>query len=190
LGEDHGAEGEITIIKEEIDRVGNILLRLKEPTQQLPGNGTMSINTVIESIGRIFSSSLCVAKQISLKVNLDPAVTEIQGNGEHLKQVVTNLLKNAVEALPIAGHITVSTEASVSFGGRQFIGIYIEDNGPGIAEPIKQQLFSPLESSKGSGHSGLGLSIVKKLIDEMGGSIVCRSHAKDGTQFQILLPAA
>jgi nitrogen-specific signal transduction histidine kinase len=51
-----------------------------------------------------------------------------------------------------------------------------------------QRLFSPVESSKGGGHSGLGLSITKKLIEELGGSIVCKS-SKDGTQFQLLIPA-
>ena len=188
LGENHSAEGEITIIKEEIDRVGNILLRLNEPTSELQTAGAIAINTLVESISHIVSSSLCVAKNIVLKVNLDPAVADIEGNSEHLKQVVTNLLKNAVEALPIEGQINVSTEASVSFGGKQFVGIYIEDNGPGIAENIKTKLFSPVDSSKGGGHSGLGLSIVKRLIDEMGGSIVCRSNPRTGTQFQILLP--
>ncbi|MFT5692881.1 MAG: signal transduction histidine kinase, partial [Oceanicoccus sp.] len=86
------------------------------------------------------------------------------------------------------GKITISSEASVSFSGRHFVGIYIEDNGPGIDEKIKKNLFSPVTSTKGDGHSGLGLSIVKKLIDEMSGSIVCRSSAPNGTQFQILLP--
>jgi len=188
LGDDHSAEGEITIIKEEIDRVGKILLRLKEPEAEQQSNGPININALIESVSHIFSSSLCVAKQIALSVNVDPLVAAIDGNSEHLKQIVTNLLKNAVEALPVGGQISISTEASVSFDGRQFVGIYIEDNGPGIGENIKKQLFSPVDSTKGSGHSGLGLSIVKKLIDEMGGSIVCRSNPKSGTQFQILLP--
>jgi len=187
LGDGHSAEGEITIIKEEIDRVGNILLRLKEPERE-HSTGPIDINPLIESISHIFSSSLCVAKQIALNINLDPLVTSIEGNSEHLKQIVTNLLKNAVEALPVSGQINISTEASISFGSRQFVGITIEDNGPGIDEDIKKQLFSPVGSTKGSSHSGLGLSIVKKLLDEMGGSIVCRSNAKSGTQFQILLP--
>lgn len=188
LGEDHNAKDEINLIKEEIDRVGHILLRLKEPDQTGNTDGPLNVNEVIESIAHIFRSSICTSKEIELNLNLDPSMAQIQGNSEHLKQIVTNLLKNAVEALPPKGVITVSSEASTNFSGRQFIGIYIDDNGPGIDENIKNKLFSPVTSTKGSGHSGLGLSIVKKLIDDMDGTIVCRSNPNIGTQFQILLP--
>lgn len=189
LGEGHTANEGLELIKEEIDRVGNILLRLNEP-EQYPNNiaKTANINRIIETTTHIFKDSICATKQIQLDVKLDPKLNSIPGNPEHLKQILTNLLKNAVEALSTGGTITVSSEASVSFSGRNFSAIHVEDNGPGIDEEIKQQLFSPISSSKGQGHSGLGLSIVKKLIDEMDGSIVCRSNAEKGTQFQILLP--
>jgi nitrogen-specific signal transduction histidine kinase len=52
-----------------------------------------------------------------------------------------------------------------------------------------RRLFSPVSSTKGAGHSGLGLSITKKLIDEIGGSILCKSN-KSGTRFQLLIPVA
>lgn len=188
LGDEDDASNELTIIKEEIDRVGNILLRLKEPERTDGATSPVDINTIITSIAQIFRASICTTKKIDLELKLDETLTDSQGNPEYLKQILTNLLKNAVEALPINGRITISSEASVSFSGRHFVGIYIEDNGPGIDATIKKHLFSPVTSTKGEGHSGLGLSIVKKLIDEMGGSIVCRSNASNGTQFQILLP--
>jgi len=188
LGDENEASAELNIIKEEIDRVGNILLRLKEPEPTEVADGPVNINDVILSITRIFKASICATKEIDLELKLDETMTDTQANPEHLKQILTNLLKNAVEALPIKGKIIVSSEASVSFSGRHFVGIYIEDNGPGISENIKKHLFSPVTSTKGEGHSGLGLSIIKKLIDEMDGSIVCRSNPKSGTQFQILLP--
>ncbi|MFT7128641.1 MAG: HD-like signal output (HDOD) protein/signal transduction histidine kinase [Gammaproteobacteria bacterium] len=188
LGDEDGASKELTIIKEEIDRVGNILLRLRDPEQTDGATGPVDINSIVTSIAQIFRASICTTKNIDLELKLDKTLTDTQANPEHLKQILTNLLKNAVEALPVKGKITISSEASVSFSGRHFVGIYIEDNGPGIDEKIKKNLFSPVTSTKGDGHSGLGLSIVKKLIDEMSGSIVCRSSAPNGTQFQILLP--
>ena len=79
------------------------------------------------------------------------------------------------------------------WGCVNYAAITIEDNGPGIALEVKQQLFSPIDSTKGDDHAGLGLSIVNKLVKDMNGSIVCRSNTqgstgKTGTQFQILLP--
>ena len=189
LGEDHTANEGLELIKEEIDRVGNILLRLNEPEQTSQSDPkSADINRIIETTTHIFKDSICATKEVQLNIELDPKLNSIPGNPEHLKQILTNLLKNAVEALSVGGTISVSTEASVSFGGQIFSVIHIKDNGPGIPEAIQKQLFSPVSSNKGHGHSGLGLSIVKKLIDEMDGSIVCRSNAEKGTEFQILLP--
>ncbi len=188
LGDQHNANEGLELIKDEIDRVGNILLRLKDPDTANNDQNTLNINHIIESVGQIFKDSICATQQITLTLKLDPAMTEIPGNPEHLKQVLTNLLKNAVEALKPGGKITLSSEASVSFSGKNFATISVEDNGPGINDTIKKTLFSPVSSTKGEGHSGLGLSIVKKIIEDMDGSIVCRSNAESGTQFQVLLP--
>ena len=76
----------------------------------------------------------------------------------------------------------------ISIGGKSYVAVYVEDNGPGIIDDVKNKLFSPLDSTKGKNHSGLGLSIVKKILDEMNGTILCRSTIGKGTEFQILLP--
>ncbi|MDG1772891.1 MAG: HDOD domain-containing protein [Oceanicoccus sp.] len=188
LGDEHDANEGLELIKEEMDRVGNILLRLKDPGEIAESDTSVNINQIIETTAHIFEDSICVTKNISLEKHLDSSLGDTTGNPEHLKQILTNLLKNAVEALQPGGKITLSSEASVSFSGRDFAAINIEDNGPGIAPEVKKNLFSPVDSTKGQGHSGLGLSIVKKLIDDMDGSIVCRSNPDSGTQFQILLP--
>jgi HD-like signal output (HDOD) protein/nitrogen-specific signal transduction histidine kinase len=187
LPEEHSANEGIGLIKEEIDRVGNILLRLNDP-QQPTSADQINVNPVIKAIAHIFEDSLCATKNISLTLKLDSQLKSIPGDPEHLKQILTNLLKNAVEALPDNGSIQLSSETGVSFSGRNFVAINIADNGPGISDAIKAQLFSPVTSTKGAGHSGLGLSIIKKLIDDMDGSIMCRSSATSGTQFQLLLP--
>ena len=188
LGDQHEAAEGLNLIKEEIDRVGNILLRLKDPSLPDGEDAEINLNRIIESIATIFRESICATRQVQLALKLDPAMKEIRANAEHLKQILNNLLKNAVEALQPGGEITVSSEASVSFSGKNFTAISIRDNGPGIPEDIKLHLFSPVNSTKGDSHSGLGLSIVKKLVDDMDGSIVCRSNAESGTEFQILLP--
>ena len=187
LGDQHQANDNIAVIKEEIDRVGNILLRLKNPEGQTTEDQDLDINQLIQNTAQIFKDSICTTKKLSLVLKLDKKLKAIPLNSGHLKQILTNLLKNAAEALPEQGEIIISSEASVSVGKKHYCAITVRDNGNGIPESIQEQLFSPVSSTKGDGHSGLGLSIVKKLVDEMKGSIVCRS-SQGGTEFQVLIP--
>jgi signal transduction histidine kinase len=187
LGDEHQANDNINLIKEEIDRVGSILLRLKNPETVESTTDQLNINQLIQNTAQIFKDSICATKQLSLLLKLDNKIGDVAINSGHLKQVLTNLLKNASEALPENGEILISSEASVSVGKKNYCAITVKDNGPGLPEEIKQHLFTPVTSTKGEGHSGLGLSIVKKLIDEMKGSVVCRSSG-EGTEFQILIP--
>jgi signal transduction histidine kinase/HD-like signal output (HDOD) protein len=188
LGDEHQANSDLNLIKQEIDRVGTILLRLREPDSSATNNGEIALNKVIGDIARIFEQSLCATHQINLQLNLDESMPALRCNVTHLQQVFTNLLKNAVEALPPGGKITLSSESGVIVNGKKFAVVTVADNGPGIPEPVRQQLFSPLASTKGSGHSGIGLSITKKLLDEIGGSVLCKSTPA-GTQFQVFIPA-
>lgn len=187
LGEQHQAHADLELIKQEIDRVGTILLRLREPESTTASNGEISLNKLVSDIARIFEQSLCATHQIALQLHLGDSIPPIRSSVTHLQQILTNLLKNAVEALPPNGRITLGTDSGVMVNGRLFAVINVADNGPGISETVLRQLFSPVTSSKGAGHSGLGLSITKKLMDEIGGSIVCKSN-KSGTQFQLLIP--
>ncbi|MBW7943622.1 MAG: ATP-binding protein, partial [Candidatus Kuenenia stuttgartiensis] len=95
--------------------------------------------------------------------------------------------KNAVETMQKGGQIHASTRDNVTIDGKPFVEIIIKDNGPGIPEHILQSLFTPVHSTKGGNHSGLGLSIVKNLVSSMNGSINCQS-SKAGTAFTIYLP--
>jgi signal transduction histidine kinase len=189
LGEDQQLQGDLDLIKSEIDRIGSLLLRLRDPQSDDGSGGRTDVNALIGNVARIFQQSLCAAHGIELQVALGRGLTDLSCPGAKLQQVLTNLLKNAVEALPSGGRIAVTSDGPVLAGGRRFAEIVVEDNGPGIPETILAQLFSPVQSTKGSGHSGLGLSISRKLIEEMGGTISCRSNS-GGTRFQLLLPLA
>lgn len=187
LGKDHQAHGDLDLIKQEIDRVGTILLRLREPADNIASDGSVELNKLVSDVARIFEQSLCATHQIALQLELAETLPPIKSNVTHLQQILTNLLKNAVEALPANGRIRINTDSGVIVNGRAFATITIEDNGPGIPEAVLRQLFSPVTSHKGGGHSGLGLSITKKLMDELGGSIVCKS-GRNGTRFELLIP--
>lgn len=187
LGSEHQASGDLELIKEEIDRVGSILLRLRDPSLSEDSNASMSLNQLIEDLARILNHSLCATHNITLQLQLSDESPLLHAHVTQLKQILTNLLKNAVEALPPGGNISVSTESDIVVDGRHFASFSVADNGTGLPDTVMKHLFSPVDSTKGNGHSGLGLSICKKLVDEIGGSILCRS-SKRGTLFQVLIP--
>jgi two-component system nitrogen regulation sensor histidine kinase GlnL len=90
--------------------------------------------------------------------------------------------------LPEGGQIHISSDNHASFSGLDCVLISVRDNGTGLPEEIKRTLFNPVTSNNDRNYSGLGLNIVKKLVDTMNGHIVCHSNANTGTEFQILLP--
>ena len=191
IGENDAVKEELQIIREELDRAGNILIQLPgiaEHHVTAGGTRLVDINNQVLDLLKIFRSSLFASTGVDAVTNLDSSMVAIETNPSAIKQILTNLIKNASEALPSAGRITVETQALVNLNGRNYVEIVISDNGPGIPPEVQEKLFTPVETTKGESHSGLGLSIVKNLIDELDGSVSCRSSAKNGTRFEILIP--
>ncbi|MCU7830768.1 MAG: HDOD domain-containing protein [Candidatus Thiodiazotropha sp. (ex Myrtea sp. 'scaly one' KF741663)] len=189
LGEDHEAQGEIDIIKEEIDRVGKIILRMRDIPEGLEKQErTVDINQLITDLDKLFQSSLFPSHNISSTLDLDRNIPAIHTQRSHMKQILTNLVKNAAEAMDQGGNLNIVTRDNAYLNGKAFIEIQIIDDGPGIPADIMQQLFTPVTSTKDSSHSGLGLAIVKNLIDELSGHISCTSNQGQGTRFQLYLP--
>ncbi|HIP52831.1 MAG TPA: HDOD domain-containing protein, partial [Chromatiales bacterium] len=191
LGDDHPASKDLQIVKEEIERVGRILLRLPDEFQQQassPGKkGAVDLEQLIRGVVTLFERSLFATHGIHADLDLERDVPPIITHRDRLKQVLINLVKNAVEALPKGGRIQISMRDNVNVNGEPFVEITVADNGPGMPRDIIENIFTPVTSTKGGGHSGLGLTIARNLVNEMGGSISCRT-GRDGTRFQILLP--
>lgn len=179
---------EINIVREEVHRTGQILLALKDLKQEaITTQSGVDINAEIEALCTIYKTSLFLVKSITCLLNLDPKLKRVELNRNAFKQILTNLIRNASEALSEAGTISISTNAHVNVNGQDYVELCIEDNGAGISEEILKNLFKPVVSTKGNGHSGLGLSITKNLVKDAKGTISCRSSA-NGTVFQILFP--
>jgi signal transduction histidine kinase len=186
LGERHDAQQEIGIITEEIERVGRILKRMSERPTELGLRGE-SLNVVVRQVSDLFSASMGAAQKIAIEVELCPDVPPTVEAADPIRQILTNLLKNAAEALKSGGHIRIATKHPVSVGGRRYTELVVEDNGPGLPPEIMADLFSPGTAIKGSEQRGLGLSIVKRLADDMDAILLC-SSSHNGTRFQLLLP--
>jgi HD-like signal output (HDOD) protein/signal transduction histidine kinase len=189
LDEEHPAKEQLGIIKEEIKRVGDILMQMREiPEPEDTHAGEIDLNAFVSELGEIFKASLFSSHNIELELQLDDSMEPFHGNHNSLKQVLTNLMKNAAEAMSNGGKVYIETRDQVNSNGRNYVEITVSDNGPGIPEQILANLFRPVVSGKGGEHLGIGLTIVKDLITEMHGTISCRSVGNKGTEFRILIP--
>lgn len=189
FNDDPAISDHLKIITEEIQRVGDIALRLRDiDDAQHTASHSVDINAVIGDLAAIFQGSYFKTHNISEHLDLDKNLPAIQTSRAALKQVITNLVRNAVEAMTEGGELWIQTRDHINVGGQVYVELSIGDNGPGIPPEIMANLFTPVDSTKGNNHSGLGLTIVKNLIDELKGSISCRGRSGGGTEFIIHLP--
>lgn len=128
-----------------------------------------------------------------LKVQISPGLI-IYADSKKLRQVVWNLLNNALEAMPQGGNLTVraSWASGVLPAGldtqETWLVMEVEDSGVGIPEEVKDKVFDPFFTTKEKG-TGLGLSIVHRLVEEMGGRIEMQSQPGKGSRFMVWLPS-
>lgn len=179
---------ELSILNEEIDRVSRIVGDLGGEQAEVP-HETAEINGVMNEVVRLFSISRYLPPSVKISVKTTDQDSKTNASADSLKQILLNLIKNAVEALPQGGNIEVCNKGHLMRDGRAYFEIYISDSGTGIPSEVLSNLFSPGYSSKNGANRGLGLSIVYGLVKKMNGLISCRS-GEWGTSFEILLPVA
>ena len=134
--------------------------------------------------GLLFMKSLFEATGVTVNIELEPSLPSISADEEQLWQAILNLVRNAIEAMPKGGTLTVSTARD----GNHVV-IRISDTGSGITEAERPQIFKPFFSTK-SGGTGLGLPLTQQIIIEHDGGIECESDPNTGTTFIIRLPLA
>ena len=204
LPEKHPAQEDITIINEEIDRVYQIVRQLTTFSEsEIVDAAEVDVNSVISTQMKLLRQSMLLPRGITDHLSLAEGLPKVMCDPGRLKQVLSNLIKNAAEAMENGGNIYIETrdpdEAQINetalnredlpIGVTGSIELIIRDDGPGIPEAIRQRLFEPFVSSKGSDHRGLGLTVVHNIIKEIKGSIQCESSEIAGTVFKISLPA-
>ncbi len=127
-------------------------------------------------------------RPLSLTLDLDANLPKVEADEGRMRQVLHNLIRNALEAMEHqnAEEIDIST-SYLDLDGAEVVEIKVCDNGPGFLDDIMVQAFDPYVTSKAKG-TGLGLAIVKKLIEEHGGQITARNAGRHGAEIVILLP--
>jgi signal transduction histidine kinase len=177
----------LSILNEEIDRVGNILNDFVGTTSSAQP-AKVEINRIANNLIRLFRESKFLPPNVEIVTGLSDQECVIEGSADALKQILVNLIKNAVEAMPKGGRIEVLNSGRFKRGDRPYYLLCVKDNGPGIPVEHRSRIFSPVQSSKAGANRGIGLSIVHGLVKKLGGEIECTSAA-GGTDFKIYLPA-
>jgi PAS domain S-box-containing protein len=149
------------------------------------------LNQLIAEVAELYRSGSREASRVGRpKLKLDPALTEIEADRGRLRQIIHNLLANAIEALEGVRdpEIRVETRLVERPDGR-LAEITVEDNGPGFRPDVIGQVFDPYVTTKPKG-TGLGLAIVKKIVEEHGGRIEADNARTGGARVRIELPLA
>jgi signal transduction histidine kinase len=182
--EDHLTNGHLKTIEEEINRIARILRELLDFSRPDPVEQMVEVNAVIQSLELLLAQNLR-EKHIALRVLVDPEVPQVRISGDHLKQVLLNLVRNAEDAMPSGGLLTIQTN-EVGEG----IEISVADTGCGIATEHISYLFDPFFTTKADqGGMGLGLSVLYGIIKNAGGRIEVESEVGKGSTFRVILPA-
>lgn len=178
---------EMSILNEEIDRVGQIVNGLAEMQPGAVAAGNTDVNVVLAAVVRLFNTTEFVPASVRIVTGGQDQPGHITASGDIVRQILMNLMKNAIEAMPQGGEITVANDGILNRDGRVYLELSIRDTGPGIPADILVTLFSPGRSTKSGAHRGQGLAIVQALVRQVDGQIMCRSSSK-GTTFEVLLP--
>jgi len=188
LRQQQGDEEILGSMETEVQRVTEILGYYSRQQERSPlPLSQVDVGELITSVLVSLKPTILKPRNIEVVTTCDP-LPPVAINPIVLRQILINLVKNAAEALPPEGRIELQSRELIEASGEKQVEIVVADNGPGIAPHLLDQLFSPVTSSKGSGHAGLGLNIVSNMARDIGVRVSCQSHPDSGTRFRILIP--
>jgi two-component system nitrogen regulation sensor histidine kinase GlnL len=198
-----------SVMIREIDRLSRLveqLLTLGSPPAPEPV--PLNVHKVIHEVLALMATELA-DKKITVRLEVDPSLPDIHGDEAQLTHVVLNLVKNALEAMPDDGALTITTRMETDFhilrraappsvdgapaaadaGGvpGQFLRIEVADTGPGFPTAEVHRVFEPFFTTKPHG-SGLGLAICERIVAAHGGVIRAENRSAGGARVTVNLP--
>ncbi|MBP2636356.1 MAG: sensor signal transduction histidine kinase [Firmicutes bacterium] len=177
---------DVQTISQQATRIANIIKYIRDliRSHQQTTSQRFNMAQAITNAVNMLTPQLNAAK-VSLTLDLEDKTLEVNGSLVHMEHVILNLINNALESLESTQQakrkITIQTRLE------DRIIVLISDNGPGIPETIKDKLFTPFFTTKGTG-MGLGLSIVKSVITSHGGQITVTNNKPCGAVFRLAFP--
>ena len=171
-------------IESETAYSGKLVKNLLDFARQSPPSLSLTnLNQVIEDAYPLVEHSAELNKVTVIK-KFDLKLPEVMADKNQLKQVFTNLMLNAVQAMPKGGHLEITTS-----GKKKNILIEVNDSGSGIRKEHLDKLFTPFFTTKDEAMGvGLGLSVAYGIVKRHGGQIEVKTRAGKGTTFKVTLP--
>lgn len=176
------AKEKLQIIVEEVRRLENFLNELRDFTRPaVPCKKEADLNALVREVVNMMQDA-AAASGVKINLELDESLPTAVFDPNQIKQVLINLIKNAIEAMESGGQITITTGSD----GEQ-LRLAVSDTGKGIPPEILPQIFNPFFTTKKSG-TGLGLAVINKIVEDHQGSISVESREEQGTTFIVVLP--
>lgn len=173
----------LAVILKEIDSINRVIQQLLDFARPRHGHWQpVNLNQLLEEC-LVLIQTAGVEARIDFSTEFDPTLTAIEADGELLKQVLLNMLINAVQAITTRGHIAIRTLA----WDEAHQAVEIRDDGCGIAPECQKKIFDPFFTTKASG-TGLGLALSQRIINAHQGDIQLVSEPGHGAIFTIILP--
>jgi hypothetical protein len=179
---DESAREYLNIILDEVTRLERIVTKVLDSARPAPTVAQpVQINLIVEEAVKLLEGELAKAN-VKVVMRLDSGLPAIPADSDRILQMVLNLMRNAVQAMPVSGTLSILTLPA---------GVWVEmrftDSGHGIAPEIRDRIFSPFFTTKSAG-SGLGLTIVNQVDREHGGVLDLQSTVGAGSTFTVKLP--
>jgi len=176
-------------IRDNVNKIDGIIRNVLDFAK--PSRKTMTeidINALIREESELWSTQIRKS-DINLELSLEDGISYVSGDSVGLRQVMNNLIQNALEVMETGGTLNITTTRGISFihTDREVVIIKVKNSGPGIKPEHKQSIFDPFFTTKAAG-TGLGLAITHQIIERHGGIVSCDSETGKGTTFTIELP--
>jgi PAS domain S-box-containing protein len=187
-GATEAIEGHLKMAEQELARVSHITRQTLGFYRESTLPSRVDIPTVVEQTLTVYATRL-QQKQIRLQLSLQEC-PPINGFAGEIQQLVSNIISNAIDALPFNGTLKIDS-ATTKLVSNEAIKLQVEDDGPGISPENIKRIFEPFFTTKKDVGTGLGLWVCKEIAERHGGTVEAKSHHQNGSTgavFTILLP--
>jgi len=188
LPRDTEAHRDLELVLKEAHRARDVVRRLLDFARQSESTrARASLNEVIEDVVAL-SRHLIQISGVELKLDLQADLPWVSMDSNQMKQVLLNLVHNALQAMPEGGVMEIKSE-SATRNERDWVMVSVQDTGVGIPQMEQARIFEPFYTTKGNqGGTGLGLSVTYGIVTDHGGQIDVISRTGIGSKFMVWLP--
>jgi two-component system sensor histidine kinase PilS (NtrC family) len=150
-------------------------------------SGRCDLAAIINEVDDLIKSDNRIAENVKILFDVHKPVLMVVGGEDQIKQVLWNLILNAAQAMGDKGGEVIIATGDCRVDSRHMVKLMVTDNGPGISEDTQKRMFDPFFTTRAGG-TGLGLPIVARIVDCLGGSINVVSSPGAGAGFSVYLP--